>query len=252
MARTIFMQVKEALLNFISQQKLAGNKLPSEEELAERLDVSRGTIREVLRALDRAGIISKKHGFGNFVHASALQAKMRIDQIEEFYALIEDGGYKASITIEEQAARLILPDDTIRKQLQLEENELTVFFDCLYHANDNPAIYCEIFLPRRIFFEQPAGKPVVRSIFEFLRTNCKQEVEHTLIWFVPVLADAKLAELLKLPPQSPLIVWEELYYNFFDEVICSSKSYFSPQIMKFCMLRKLDGFAAGKENGDAG
>jgi GntR family transcriptional regulator len=99
-SKSIFAQTKDKLLSFISNQKLPGNKLPAEEELAERLKVSRGTIREVLRSLNKEGIISKKHGFGNFVQNSALKARMRIEQLEEFYDLIEDGGYKASIHIE--------------------------------------------------------------------------------------------------------------------------------------------------------
>lgn len=238
MSKSIFDQTKEKLLNFINNQKLPGNKLPSEEELAELLHVSRGTVREVLRTLNREGIISKKHGFGNFVQNSALNARMRIDQLEEFYALIEDGGYIPSIHIEQEANNLVTPGEKIRVQLGLNQNEQAYYFSCLYKGDQIPAIYCKMFFPTRIFFDHPNSEVRVKSIFEFLKTYCKQEVDHTLVWFRAENCNEEVARKLQIPVESPIMVWEELLYNFFDEIICSSVNYFNPQIMRVCMLRK--------------
>jgi len=44
-----------------------GSKLPSENELAERMGVSRPTIREALAALTAVGLIESKPGSGNYV-----------------------------------------------------------------------------------------------------------------------------------------------------------------------------------------
>lgn len=44
-----------------------GTKLPSERELAERLGVSRASVREALKAMSRMGVIDIRPGDGNYV-----------------------------------------------------------------------------------------------------------------------------------------------------------------------------------------
>ena len=61
-----------------------GSKLPSENELAEKMGVSRPTIREALSALTAVGLIESKPGSGNYVRnpSDALE--------QELFLLIED------------------------------------------------------------------------------------------------------------------------------------------------------------------
>ncbi len=51
----------------LSGQVKAGDKLPPERELAERMEVSRPTIREAFKILSAMGLIIIKHGNGVFV-----------------------------------------------------------------------------------------------------------------------------------------------------------------------------------------
>ena len=46
-----------------------GNRLPPERQLASLLGVSRGSVREALRALELSGVVRSRHGEGNFVAA---------------------------------------------------------------------------------------------------------------------------------------------------------------------------------------
>lgn len=57
-------QVKELIL---SGELRPGDKLLTERELAERLQVSRASVREALSALNMAGILEIKHGEGIFL-----------------------------------------------------------------------------------------------------------------------------------------------------------------------------------------
>lgn len=60
--------VAERLSGDIIQGVLAnGERLPGEHELAARFDVSRGTVRQALAALQREGLIQKRAGAGFFV-----------------------------------------------------------------------------------------------------------------------------------------------------------------------------------------
>ena len=57
------------VINYIKVKILSGelkngDRLPSEREMAERLDVSRTSIREAIRTLEIMGLIESKRGSG--------------------------------------------------------------------------------------------------------------------------------------------------------------------------------------------
>ena len=56
--------IKEKIL---SGELKNGDRLPSEREMAERLDVSRTSIREAIRTLEIMGLIESKRGSGNYI-----------------------------------------------------------------------------------------------------------------------------------------------------------------------------------------
>lgn len=67
----LYEQVIEQIKDMILRGELKkGDKLPSERELVERLQVSRTSIREALRALQIIGLIECKQGEGNYISQS--------------------------------------------------------------------------------------------------------------------------------------------------------------------------------------
>jgi DNA-binding FadR family transcriptional regulator len=66
---TVTEQIMEQLAELITSGKIQpGEKLPNERDLAVRLGVTRGRIREALRALSLIGLITIKAGEGSFVN----------------------------------------------------------------------------------------------------------------------------------------------------------------------------------------
>ena len=61
-------RVAERLMSLIGSGNIApGDKLPSENELAKALHVSRPVVREALRGLAMMGIVESRQGGGNYV-----------------------------------------------------------------------------------------------------------------------------------------------------------------------------------------
>jgi len=58
----------EQIMNLIENNKLKpGDKLPPERELAEKLSISRGSLREAFRVLESRGLIKSKPGGGRYI-----------------------------------------------------------------------------------------------------------------------------------------------------------------------------------------
>ncbi len=64
----LYEEVMVQLAKLIRQGRLRpGDRLPPERELAERLHISRATLREALRAMQLQGLVESRHGAGNFI-----------------------------------------------------------------------------------------------------------------------------------------------------------------------------------------
>lgn len=64
----MYLQVVRELQSLIQTENIRpGGKLPSERELAERLQVGRSSVREALRSMELLGLIETKRGEGTFL-----------------------------------------------------------------------------------------------------------------------------------------------------------------------------------------
>lgn len=66
--KKIYVEIVNQLRMMIERNNLkSGDKLPSERELSERLNVGRSSVREALRALELLGLIETRRGEGTFI-----------------------------------------------------------------------------------------------------------------------------------------------------------------------------------------
>lgn len=67
----VYEVIMEEIKDIVKKGELkSGEKLPSERELADKLEVSRTSVREALKALTMLGLIESKHGEGNFIKSN--------------------------------------------------------------------------------------------------------------------------------------------------------------------------------------
>lgn len=67
----VYEVIMEQIKDIVKKGELkSGDKLPSERELADKLEVSRTSVREALKALTMLGLIESKHGEGNFIKSN--------------------------------------------------------------------------------------------------------------------------------------------------------------------------------------
>lgn len=161
--RRRYLGVMEAVLSAVRRGELAaGDQLPSDRELSERLRVSRPTAREGLLALEFAGVIEIRPGAGAFVRSTspALGAGPALPPESERSPreLIE-----ARITLEPAIAR-VCAEHTSAEQL-----EELVEFVSLAEAQAGPDGNLERFVRLGLDFHKELAN---RSGNPFLATFC--------------------------------------------------------------------------------
>ena len=141
--------LREAILN---QELLSGERL-NEGDLAKRLGVSRGPIREALQQLTAEGLVDHISRIGRLVHVPTIK---EVHEVQDLRAELE------SLAAYKMAERAIIDDG--RNWIQsLEEsiNQMSTSLD----RNDLPAY----FYHSRIFHEALVGFTKMKTLIEFHR-----------------------------------------------------------------------------------
>lgn len=152
----IVRQIKEALFTGKLQ---AGDKLPTERELAERFATSRASVREALRTLEPEGLIRVKKGAegGIFIadvdHRPAAKSfqtllqlrKVSISEIAEVRMIFEPQAARLAAERAKAADLRELEEEIRRMDAAVESKELPRFYDLKFHliiarATQNPVL----------------------------------------------------------------------------------------------------------------
>src|SRR5213080_3405535 len=97
-ALPVWAQIEDALAARIAEGDLrVGDRLPAERELADELDVSRGTIRQALDALAARGLVERGIGRGTFVAAGKVE--VRLSDVAGFTEQMARAGLQASARV---------------------------------------------------------------------------------------------------------------------------------------------------------
>jgi len=97
--KKVFLEIVQQLRQLIKMEKIqAGEKLPSERVLSERLGVGRSSVREALRSLELLGLIETRHGGGTFL---ASTHKHQLVEILSMF-ILEDEKSKKDVELTRQ------------------------------------------------------------------------------------------------------------------------------------------------------
>jgi DNA-binding transcriptional regulator YhcF (GntR family) len=113
-----FLDIVKQLRELIKEENVAvGGKLPSERELAERMQVGRSTVREALRSLELLGLIETRRGEGTFL--SDFRKHQLVELLSTFVlqeSKSKDDVNKTRETFEKEAIRTICTSEKLSGQ----------------------------------------------------------------------------------------------------------------------------------------
>jgi len=199
-AEPIYQQIKKTIAQRISNGEwAAGQKLPSENELVQALNVSRMTINRALRELTQQGLINRVHGLGSFV--ADLPRHASLIELQDIALEVAESGkqYRSKIIVLETRKA----NAEIASQMQIEAGKKLFFLEAVHYQDDlpiqlesryvNPDLVPEFILQD---FNQQTSTAYLLQQFR------PDEMEHIVR---AVIADAPTRRLLKINPDEPCL-----------------------------------------------
>lgn len=213
---------------------VAGTKLPSEAELAQRFDVSRLTMREAVGSLVEAGYLSRRQGSGTYVN-NALPRRHALDTTVSYTAMIVEAGMRAGEVLLNR--KEVPADEELAKRLQVEPGDALVRLERIRTADERPVIYSVDHVPSALV-EGVNPERFESSLYRLFEEQ-GFGVRNASARLKPVIAGARLARLLEIPKGSPLLYIDEDDHDASGRAVMVSAEWHVPDIFEMHVNRRI-------------
>lgn len=213
-------------------------RLPSEEELAQQLGLSRLTLREALAVLERDGLISRMQGKGTVINPFAQCLKSRIDTSREIDGFLEEAGYKTSGKLLGYRWQQATAEEA--EKLGIDEGEEMLVVEKVFMADQIPAAFYIDRIPRRKFRHEDFGPADMESsMFALVENACGCRITHDVLEIIPTVADEKLAAVFKIPVNTPLLRLDVVVYQGDGSPVMYDTEYYYDKFIRFTLCRNV-------------
>ncbi len=239
---TEFMDIyaKEAHAQLIQEMRTGAYadcpQLPRESELAKTMGISRTQLRDILAVLECEGFITRRHGVGTLINRHVLQLPVRMDMEQEFMDMIFAGGFTPSVAFVTSHESPATAQEA--RQLKLEEGTVLLRVNKLCAADKKPAIYCEDMFDASLLLSPATDRNLKAPVFQLLQEKCRLNCYMDIARLLPITADERIADILKIAPGTPLMYIEEVDYDVDGNPILFSRQYFVSDYFQYNILRK--------------
>ncbi|MCU0509643.1 MAG: GntR family transcriptional regulator [Anaerolineae bacterium] len=238
--RPLYMQAVDALRNLLQHgEYVAGDRLPSEPRLAERLGISRPTLREALQTLEEEGAIVRRHGVGTFVAEQRPVLDAGLEVLESIERMASRGGLHVDMGEVVIAERMTTEDETCG--LGLSEPEPAVSVTRVILAEGKPVAHLTDALPQRLLRQADLGPGFHGSVLDTLVARGWPALSHSRTELLSEAASQELAHALRVQRGAPLMKLVAQLYATDGQVVDYSISYFVPGSFRFHVVRRIAG-----------
>lgn len=192
----------------------AGERMPSEDSLAEQLGVSRATVRTALAALAAEGIVRRRQGDGTYATPHAIEINVRGREAWNIMQQIQRSGRRPAVKVLAQGNRLATPEE--REALSLDAQGNVYSIRRLFLADDVPVMLAEHTVRADGLAGQIPPEAASLTMLEFLERYYKDVLSNGEAIFKAVTASPEVAESLQVVVGSPLLRLEARLWDSTD------------------------------------
>jgi GntR family transcriptional regulator len=211
----LYSKLMDILINEIENIMQENEKMLSEREICKKYDVSRTTVRQTFKELEREGYIRIEHGKGAFV-----ASKKYNQNLHGFYSFTEEmkklGKEPSSRVIKFE---ITTANNDIVKKMKLEKEDLVYKFTRLRLADDKPMLIETTYVPYDMFPGITKDDLNKKSLYDIFRDSFNTVIEYAEEVYIPVLTNEDEAGRLNISLGSPSLKISRFAYNISDKII---------------------------------
>jgi GntR family transcriptional regulator len=214
-----------------------GQRLLSEPALAEKLGVSRATLREAMRTFETQGIIRRRQGSGTYVNQPPKVLEAGLEVLESIECIAERSGLSVEmgeLIVQQRKAR----EDECNS-LDLDTCLDVIQVSRVIFAEHRAVAYLIDILPSAILGQQELSNGFNGSILDLLLQRGQPDlfVSRTEISAVP--ATSLVARALGIQRGDVLLSFTADLYSTAGQLVDHSYSYFLPGYFRFHVVRRV-------------
>lgn len=213
----------------------SGERLPSEPELAERLGVSRATLREAMRSFEGQGLIRRRQGVGTFVvgPTQVIESGLEVlESIESLAARIE-----LNVTLGDLHVSQLAADPQQSEKLGVDLGTGLIQVRRVILTEQRPVAYLVDLLPDDILTAADLSAGFNGSVLDLLITRGEPPLAGSRTEICAVAATAEIARALEIQRGDVLLMFEADLTTSTGRTIDHSHSYFLPGYFRFHVNR---------------
>ena len=214
----------------------AGQRLPSEPELAKQLGVSRATLRDAMRTFETQGLIRRRQGSGTFVVGKVQALDSGLEVLESLETMAKR--LNLEITLSNLSVDQIAADEDIAASLNVAEGAPLLCVRRVIRADSRPVAYLVDTLPEDVLHLDDLPVDFHGSVLDFLLGR-GDFLKTSRANISAIGATAEVAKALEIQRGDVLL---HFYSQLFDEhgkVVDYSLSYFIPGYFHFHVVRRV-------------
>jgi len=231
-----YQAVRESFIHYIDKNKYKiGDRLPSENELAKILRVSRVTFREAIRQLREDGFLYSRRGSGTFVSGNLKQIAGTLDENSGLTRMITAAGHRPGVAKYE--TELIRAPQWLADKLRVKKGCGIVLLKRVRTADDKPIVFSLDHLSPRVATIFLSLDERIVSLFDMIEKS-GITIGNSFAELSPQNCTKELAQQLSCKAGSPILALKQVIVDQKGSPLFYGEDYFRPDCFVFSINRK--------------
>lgn len=210
-----YVLIQNYIINKINQGHLvAGDKLPSENELSRLFNVSRVTSNKAIAELSIMGIVERVRGKGTFVKATNTRIQDMAHVLSESFKISSEiSDLKAHKVVK---IEFIKANEGVVEKLHLKDGEEVCKITRIMDDSEEPIAIDYTYIPASMFIGNLPDETKFSNYYvhEYIKLFLGQKPKYLHIHIDAKLPNDFEIKVLNVPEEKPLIIWDS---NIIDE-----------------------------------
>lgn len=213
------------------------SKLPTEPVLAQRMGVSRATLREAMRSFEGQGLIRRRQGVGTFVVGQVPVINSGLEVLESIETLAQRIGL--AVSVKELQVKGISASEDHAQALGVPLGTALTSVSRVIYTDTRPIACLEDVLPEDVLSAAELDDKFTGSVLDLLLRRGSPSLAQSRTDIKAIGASSEMARALQIQRDDVLIHFVALLYSTSGRVVDYSISYFLPGYFRFHVVRRV-------------